>query len=96
MILKVFTILYSKFLGGLFMQKFCDTLDSFPLWLKIIIAIPFLDIVWAVYRIFKSIMVKNWFGVVIAGICVFLGLFPVAIFDIIYLAIKKDKVWWLD
>ena len=78
------------------MKEFCDAMDNLPLIVKIILALPALDIIWAIYRIFKSAMKENWTGVLIAVIFIFLGLFPVAIFDMIYLALKQENVWWLD
>ena len=78
------------------MKEFCDAMDNLPLILKIILALPMLDIIWAIYRICKSLMKDNMTGVVIAVIFILLGLFPVAIFDIIYLAVKQESVWWLD
>ena len=34
---------------------FVKAMDSLPLWAKIIFALPFLDIVWAIYRIVKGV-----------------------------------------
>lgn len=34
-------------------------MDELPLVLKIILAIPMLDIVWAIYRIIKGVAYKN-------------------------------------
>lgn len=42
-------------------------LDKAPLWVKIILALPVLDIVWAIYRIVKG-AVKGEFSILLGGI----------------------------
>ena len=77
------------------MKELIKTFDGLPKWLKIILALPALDIVWAVYRLCKSLTKKNVLGIVLA--VVMLVICP-AIFwlvDIITLIIS-DKVLWID
>ena len=78
------------------MKSFCKALEDFPLWVKVILALPALDIIWAVYRICKSAMKNNTVGIIIGVLFIILGIFPVAIFDIIYLVLYKKNVWWID
>ena len=78
------------------MKAFCKAMDDLPLLIKVILAIPALDIIWAIYRIVKSADKKNWVGVAIGVIFIFLAVLPVAIFDIIYLLLYKKSVWWID
>lgn len=46
---------------------FVKMLDKAPLWVKIVLALPVLDIVWAIYRIVKG-AVKGDFAVLLGGI----------------------------
>ena len=78
------------------MESFIKAMDELPLWAKIVLAIPMLDVIWAVYRILKSVSAKNVLGIVLGAVCALFAAFPVAIFDIIYLAVKKESVWWID
>ena len=78
------------------MKAFCKAMEDLPLWLKVVLALPALDIVWAVYRIIKSALKNNVVGILIGVLFIVLGLFPVAIFDIVYLILYKKNVWWID
>ena len=78
------------------MKAFCKAMEDLPLWLKVVLALPALDIVWAVYRIIKSASKNNVVGILIGVLFIVLGLFPVAIFDIVYLILYKKNVWWID
>ena len=78
------------------MDSFIKALDDLPLWLKIVLALPMLDIVWGVYRIIKSVIKSNALGIVIGVLFIIFASFPIAIFDIIYLILYKRSVWWLD
>ena len=78
------------------MKAFCKAMEDLPLWLKVVLALPVLDIVWAVYRIIKSALKNNVVGILIGVLFIVLGLFPVAIFDIVYLILYKKNVWWID
>ncbi len=69
--------------------------DDLPLIVKVIFALPVLDILWAVYRLCRSINKENALGIVLA---VLMLLICPAIFwlvDIITLLIN-GKVIWLD
>ena len=71
-------------------------MEELPLWAKIVLALPALDIIWAVYRIVKSAIKNNVVGILIGVLFIVLGLFPVAVFDIIYLVLYQENVWWID
>jgi len=47
------------------MDTFIKWMDSCPLVLKIIFALPALDIVWAIYRIIKAVNAKDTLAIVI-------------------------------
>ncbi|MBO7525248.1 MAG: hypothetical protein J6T42_00430 [Clostridia bacterium] len=78
------------------MKSFCKMMEELPLWAKIVLALPALDIIWAVYRIVKSAIKNNVVGILIGVLFIVLGLFPVAVFDIIYLVLYQKNVWWID
>jgi len=66
--------------------------DNAPLWLKIILALPGLDIIWAVYRIVKGAAYGK-IGLVIIGILwILLGWAILWIIDIVSIIIKKHPV----
>lgn len=76
-------------------MKFCKAMDDLPLIVKIILALPFLDIVWNVYRLVKSISSSNLLGIILAVVLLIVGIPLVWLFDIIMIIIK-GKIWWLD
>lgn len=69
--------------------------DNLPKWAKIILALPFLDILWVVYRLFRSIEKSNVLGIVLAVLLLVLGIPFLWLVDIITLIIQ-DKVYWID
>lgn len=77
------------------MSSFIKAMDDLPLILKIILALPMIDIVWVVYRLIKSIDQKNTLGIVLAIILLVIGISFLWLVDIITLIIN-NKVLWLD
>lgn len=77
------------------MKDIIKSLDGLPKIVKIILALPGLDIVWGLYRLMKSLVKKNIIGIILA--IVMLVACPIAfwIIDIITL-ILRDKVLWID
>ncbi len=71
------------------------TFDELPLIVKILLALPFLDIVWVVYRLIKSVEKKNTLGIVLAVVLLVFGIPFLWLVDIITL-IVSNKVLWLD
>ena len=77
------------------MKSLVKAFDSLPKWAKVILALPVLDIVWAIYRLCRSISKGNALGIVLA---VLMLIFCPVIFwlvDIITL-ILIDRVLWID
>lgn len=69
--------------------------DDLPLIVKVIFALPVLDILWAVYRLCRSIEHNNTAGIILA---VLMLLFCPTLFwivDIVTLLVM-GKVIWLD
>ena len=77
------------------MKDLIRTFDDFPKIVKFILALPVLDIVWAIYRLCRSIDKKNTLGIILA---ILMLIFCPVIFwlaDIITILVS-DKVLWID
>lgn len=68
-------------------------MDNLPKWAKVVLALPCLDVVWVIYRLFKSLGKKQTLGVVLAVILIVVGLPWLWLLDIITI-ILLDKVLW--
>lgn len=67
--------------------------EDAPVWLKVIFALPGLDIIWAVFRIVKG-AVQGKIGLVLVGILwILLGWAILWIIDIVTIVIKKHPIW---
>ena len=77
------------------MKGFISSMDKLPIWAKILLAIPMLDIIWVVYRLCKSIDSKNTLGIVLAIVLIVIGIPFLWLVDIISL-IVLDKVIWIE
>lgn len=69
---------------------------NLPLWAKIVFALPFLDIVWGINRIVRSVEQKNTLALVIAIIMIVVGIFFWWIVDIIFIVLQGDILWFKD
>lgn len=70
-------------------------MDDLPMIAKILFALPFLDILWNVYRLIKSIRDENTLGIVLAVILLLFSTF-VWLVDIITLAVYGKVLWFED
>lgn len=77
------------------MKNFVDAMEKLPLWLKIVLALPALDIVWVIYRLAKSIDKNNTIGIVLAIVLIIIGIPFLWLIDIITLLIS-NYVLWID
>lgn len=77
------------------MKNFVDAMEKLPLWLKIVLALPALDIVWVIYRLAKSIDKNNTVGIVLAIVLIIIGIPFLWLIDIITLLIS-NYVLWID
>ena len=77
------------------MKDLIKTIDNLPKLIKLILAIPALDIIWVVYRLMRSFVKNNMLGVVIAVVLIIVGLPWLWLIDLICIALN-DKVWWID
>lgn len=67
--------------------------DDAPKWLKVILALPFLDIVWVIYRIGKSLAKNDMIGIVLGIVLLIFGIPFLWLIDIITIVLS-DKVLW--
>ncbi len=77
------------------MNELVKSMDNLPKLVKIILALPFLDIVWAVYRLCKSISKNNAVGIILAVVLLIVCPTILWIVDIITIVVM-DKVLWID
>lgn len=77
------------------MQKLINAIDELPLIVKIIFAIPALDIIWNIYRLCRSIVNNNIIGIILAVLLLTVGLAFMWLIDIICLLLNQ-KVLWID
>ncbi len=77
------------------MKSFIKWMKEAPKLLKIIFALPFLDIVWNIYRLARSIDKKSVLGIVIAILLIVIGWSVLWILDLITI-IVGNKVLWID
>ena len=76
------------------MDEYIKTFDEFPLWGKVLLALPFVDILWQVYRLFKSIKNNYTIGVVLSIVLILFAPF-MWIVDLITIAVQ-GKILWFD
>lgn len=75
------------------MKEFINAFDNLPLIVKVILAIPALDILWHIYRIVRALDEKDTTALIVAIILFFL---PITwILDIICI-IMKGNVWYFS
>lgn len=76
-------------------MKFLKWMDGNPKWLKVILAIPMLQIVWGIYRVVKAIKKKNILFIIIGILLIVPGALLVWLVDMITL-IVMDKILWIE
>lgn len=77
------------------MQEYINAFDNLPLVVKIIFAFPMLDILWAIYRLCKSLSKQTTVGIVLAVLMLIVCPALFWLVDIITLAFT-GKVLWID
>lgn len=78
------------------MTNFVNWMDGHSKVVKIIFCIWILDIFWAVYRIGRAAVAKNWLHMVLGIIWVFLAFgFIGFILDLIWI-ILKNRIFWFE
>ncbi|HKM02844.1 MAG TPA: hypothetical protein VJZ31_02840 [Bacilli bacterium] len=74
-------------------MNFVKAMDRLPLILKIILAIPALDVVWVIYRLIKSMAKSNMLGAILAIVLIFVGLPFLWFVDIISILLTGTVLW---
>lgn len=77
------------------MKGFINAMEALPLWAKILLALPGLDIIWVIFRLAKSIEKENTLGIVLAVLLIIIGIPFLWLVDIITIVVN-NKVIWLD
>lgn len=75
------------------MNTFVKAFDDLPLVAKILLALPFLDIIWVIYRLFKSLAKSNTIGIVLAVLLIIIGIPFLWLIDIVTLALSGQVIW---
>ena len=71
-------------------MEFIKWMDKNPMWLKLVLSLPVLDIAWAVYRILKGIDKKNTLLLVIGILWIIPGSVICWLADLICVIIYKQ------
>ena len=85
---------YIIHLGGFNMKSYVKAFDGFSKLLKVLLALPFFDILWVIYRICRSGESKNTLGVVLGVIMLFVGIPFLWLVDMITLATDERVIWF--
>lgn len=75
------------------MKSYVNWMDNNSKLVKVLLALPIINILWWVYRLFKSIDEGNVLGIVLAILLLIIGIPFLWIIDLITL-IVMDKVLW--
>lgn len=70
------------------MNEFIRAMDGLPKLVKILLAIPCLDIIWVIYRLVKSINANDMIFLIVAVLLIVIGLPWLWLVDIITLIIN--------
>jgi hypothetical protein len=70
-------------------------MDNLSQVVKILLALPFIDIIWVIYRLIKSIAKDDVLGLVLAIVAIIVGVPFLWVIDMICIAFM-GHVWWLD
>ena len=77
------------------MEKFISEIDKLPKVMKIILCLPIIDIIWAVYRIIKGVTQNNPLLLVVGILWIVLGSTLTWVADIIGTALNGEP-WLID
>ena len=77
------------------MKDIVKTFDNLPLLIKLILALPAVDIVWNIIRVCRSLAKNNNVNAIIAVILIVVGIPFMWLIDIICIVLN-GKIWWLD
>ena len=72
------------------MKELIDSIDNLPLLVKVILAIPALDLIWKIYRIVSAVYAKNTLALIVSILLLFVPI--MWIFDIVMI-VMTGNVW---
>lgn len=75
------------------LNELVKSFDNLPQIVKIILALPGIDIIWVIYRIIKSASENNMLGIILGVVILFVGIPFLWIIDVLCI-IMKNTVWW--
>ena len=75
------------------MKELCKALDNLPKIVKILLCLPVLDIVWAIYRIGEAVANKNVIYLILGILWIFFGATIGWILDLISI-IVANRIFW--
>ena len=75
------------------MKDLIASFDKLPKILKIIFALPGLDIIWAIYRIIKGVAYKNTITLIFGILWIFPGCFICWVLDLVWTILGKDPLF---
>lgn len=76
-------------------KNLIKTIDDLPQIIKLILCIPAVDLVWGLYRLFRSIAANNMVNIIINVVILLVGIPFFWIVDLVCLLLN-GKVWSLD
>ena len=74
-------------------MELIKAIDNLPKIVKIIFALPFLDIIWAIYRIVKGAVNSNIVTLVAGIVWIIIGSSICWILDIVFIALDKQPLF---
>ncbi len=76
------------------MSNFVKSMDNLPRIWKIVLCLPVLDIIWAIWRICKSVERGNILELVLAILWIFAGSTVLWILDIVFIILYNYPFWF--
>lgn len=77
------------------MKSFIKAMNDLPKILKLILALPGIDLIWNIYRACKSLQKGNLIHIIIGIIIIIVGWAFMWIIDLVTILLS-DKVVWID
>lgn len=78
------------------MKELTKSMEKLPLIVKLILCIPFLDIVWSVWKLLKGIISGDVLKIILGILTIIPGALIMWLLDIIWMLIYKRPFWFKD
>lgn len=78
------------------MRGFIDWMNGRSRLVKILFCLPFVDIIWAIYRLFGAIINKNVLHIVLAALWIVFGGFIGWVLDLICILVTGHIFWFTE